>query len=68
MDAIVYLDACFTQKRRKNQGKAWVPPRQHLETVFISSEDAKRMETEVKNKRPSQREKQRQVSIYIYII
>ena len=53
VDAIVCVDACFTQKRRKNQGNAWVPPMQHPETVFVPPEDAEEMETFVDDVRPS---------------
>ena len=44
MDAIVCVDANFTQKQRKSQGKAWVPPRQHCESVFISPTEVGEME------------------------
>jgi len=44
VDAIVCVDANFTQKQRKSQGKAWVPPRQHCESVFISPTEVGEME------------------------
>lgn len=53
MDAIVCIDACFTQKRRKSQGNAWAVPREHPETVFITPEDAMKMEATVEELRPS---------------
>ena len=48
MDAIVCIDACFTQKRRKSWGNAWMPPRSHPETVFIPRDEVDMMEAEVK--------------------
>ena len=53
MDAIVCLDACFTQKRRKAQGNSWTHPRQHPETVFVPTDEAERMEALVEEMRPS---------------
>jgi len=53
VDSIVCVDACFTQKRRKNQGKAWIPPMQHPETVFVHPEDVKAMEELVETACPS---------------
>ena len=53
MDAIVCLDACFTQKRRKTQGRAWVPPHVHPETVFVPVNETKEMEKTVEEIRPS---------------
>jgi hypothetical protein len=44
VDAIVCVDANFSQKRRKSQGNAWVPPRQHCESVFISPTEVGEME------------------------
>ena len=54
MDVIVCVDACFTQKRRKSQGKAWAPPREHCETIFIDAEEVATMEDFVETVRPSQ--------------
>ncbi len=53
MDAIVCLDACFTQKRRKTQGSAWVPPHAHPETVSVPVEETEKMEKSVEEVRPS---------------
>ena len=53
MDSIVCLDACFTQKRHKSQGNSWASPRQHPETVFVSVDEALRMEATVEGIRPS---------------
>jgi Kyakuja-Dileera-Zisupton transposase len=53
VDAIVCVDACFTQKRRKSQGKAWAPPREHCETIFIDPEEVATMEEFVETVRPS---------------
>jgi len=44
VDAIVCVDANFTQKRRKAQGSAWVPPREHCESIFISPKEVCEME------------------------
>ena len=44
MDAIVCVDANFTQKRRKAQGDAWVPPHEHCESMFISPTEVREME------------------------
>jgi len=44
VDAIVCVDANFTQKRRKSQGNAWVAPRQHCESVFISPAQVDKVE------------------------
>jgi len=52
VDAIVCIDACFTQKRRKSQGKAWAPPREHCETIFIDPEEVATMEEFVETVRP----------------
>ena len=46
------MDACFTQKRRKSQGKAWAVPRQHCETVFVSPEEVQEAEHLVDSIRP----------------
>ena len=53
MDAIVCIDACFTQKHRKSRGNAWVPPRSHPETVFIPHDEVDMMEAEVEKTRSS---------------
>jgi len=53
VDAIVCVDACFTQKRRKNQGKAWVMPLQHPATAFVSTEEVDNMERVVEDARPA---------------
>jgi hypothetical protein len=52
VDAIVCVDACFTQKRRKSQGKAWAPPHKHCETIFIDPEEVATMENFVETVRP----------------
>ena len=53
VDAIVCVDACFTQKRRKNQGKAWVMPLEHPATVFVPCEEVDKMESLVDSARPA---------------
>jgi len=53
VDAIVCVDACFTQKHRKSQGKGWMPPREHCETIFIDPEEVAAMENFVETVRPS---------------
>ncbi len=53
MDAIVCLDACFTQKRRKSEGKVPAPPHTHPETVFVPEEESAQMEEIVESVRPS---------------
>ncbi|KDR70621.1 hypothetical protein GALMADRAFT_43068, partial [Galerina marginata CBS 339.88] len=53
VDAIVCIDACFTQKRRKSDSKAWTAPRTHPDSVFVSKEDVDNMEAEVEDVRPS---------------
>jgi len=53
VDAIVCIDACFTQKRRKNQGKQWVMPLQHPDTVFIAKDEVAAMEEIVTEARPA---------------
>ena len=53
MDAIVCIDACFTQKRCKSRGNAWVSPRSHPETVFIPRDEVDMMEVVVEETRPS---------------
>jgi hypothetical protein len=45
VDAIVCIDANFTQKRRKPQGNAWIAPREHCESVFISPTEVSEVET-----------------------
>ena len=52
VDAIVCVDACFTQKRRKSQGNAWQAPRTHPETIFVPAEEVKAMEEHVDEVRP----------------
>jgi hypothetical protein len=53
-DAIVCVDACFTQKRRKNsRGTGRGPHDIHPQTVFLSEEDVKSMEVLVDELRPS---------------
>lgn len=53
VDAIVCIDACFTQKRRKSQGNAWQAPHSHPETFFIPVDELKAMEEKVEQIRPS---------------
>ena len=53
MDVIVCLDACFTQKRRQPQGKAWHEPHTHPETVFIPPSEVKSVEDMVESIRPT---------------
>ncbi|KDR80500.1 hypothetical protein GALMADRAFT_62166 [Galerina marginata CBS 339.88] len=55
VDAIVCIDACFTQKRRKSQGKAWQEPRVHPETIFIPTDELTAMEEKVETIRPSKK-------------
>ncbi|RDB16024.1 hypothetical protein Hypma_003465 [Hypsizygus marmoreus] len=55
-DAIVCIDACFTQKRNR---QARDPPRMHPRTVFIPEDDANRMETYVASIRPSKTSKKK---------
>ena len=45
-DVIICLDACFTQKRRRNDhwGSTREVPLQHVDTVFLPEDDAKAME------------------------
>ncbi|RDB23171.1 hypothetical protein Hypma_009676 [Hypsizygus marmoreus] len=53
-DVIVCLDACFTQKRRKNpRGGGRGPSDVHTDTVFLSEAQVKEMEEKVAEKRPS---------------
>ena len=59
VDFIVCLDACFKQKSRKAQGKEPPAPRQHPETIFISSADVKSMEDMVETVRPQGKPKGR---------
>ena len=54
MDVIVCVDACFTQKCRKSQGKAWAPPCEHCETIFIDADGVAAMEDFVETVQPSQ--------------
>ncbi|KAL0567595.1 hypothetical protein V5O48_014395 [Marasmius crinis-equi] len=42
-DAIVCIDACFTQKHNKTKS-SWDPPRGHPDTVFMPEEDLQEME------------------------
>ena len=51
VDAIVCIDACFTQKRRKNQGGAWNMPLKHPDTVFGPCNEVDEMESVVENAR-----------------
>ncbi|KAF8868724.1 hypothetical protein CPB84DRAFT_1818988 [Gymnopilus junonius] len=44
IDAIVCIDACFTQKCCKSQGKAWSAPHEHPETIFVPPEDVATMQ------------------------
>ena len=53
MDVIVCLDACFTQKHRHSQGKAWHEPHTHPETVFIPPSEVKSVEDMVESIRPT---------------
>ncbi|KDR70808.1 hypothetical protein GALMADRAFT_75558 [Galerina marginata CBS 339.88] len=55
VDVIVCIDACFTQKRRKSQGKAWQEPRVHPETIFVPTEELVAMEEKVETVRPSKK-------------
>ncbi|KAJ3779444.1 hypothetical protein GGU10DRAFT_233852, partial [Lentinula aff. detonsa] len=49
-NAIVCIDACFTQKHNKRSHKD--PPRQHPRTVFLPESDVKRWEEIVASLRP----------------
>ncbi|PPR04745.1 hypothetical protein CVT26_012885, partial [Gymnopilus dilepis] len=51
-DAIVCVDANFTQKRRKSQGNRPPIPLHHPETLFISPDDVCAMQAEVEAARP----------------
>jgi hypothetical protein len=53
VDVIVCLDACFTQKRRKSQGKSWNEPHIHPETVFIPTAEVRAVEDMVESVRPT---------------
>ncbi|KAF8867482.1 hypothetical protein CPB84DRAFT_1643765, partial [Gymnopilus junonius] len=57
VDAIVCIDACFTQKHCKSQGNAWQAPNVHPETIFIPSEELKSIEDLVEELRPSKQSK-----------
>ncbi|PPQ96562.1 hypothetical protein CVT26_006290 [Gymnopilus dilepis] len=57
IDAIVCLDACFTQKRRKSQNNAWSAPREHPETMFVAPEHVEEMKKNVEEVRPSKHAK-----------
>ncbi|KII83000.1 hypothetical protein PLICRDRAFT_76994, partial [Plicaturopsis crispa FD-325 SS-3] len=50
-DVIVCLDACFTQKRRKNRDGRRDPPRAHPESVFIPDDDVRAMRDFVEERR-----------------
>ncbi|KII82805.1 hypothetical protein PLICRDRAFT_120248, partial [Plicaturopsis crispa FD-325 SS-3] len=50
-DVIACLDACFTQKRRKNKDGRRDPSRTHPETVFIPEEDVISMRDFVEGRR-----------------
>ncbi|GBE80067.1 hypothetical protein SCP_0212700 [Sparassis crispa] len=52
-DVIVYIDACFTQKRRRGKGDGHDHPREAEESVFIPEEEVKKMESYVEQIRPS---------------
>ena len=52
VDAIICVDACFTQKRHKSQGKGWMPPHEHCETIFIDPEEVAAMENFVETVQP----------------
>ncbi|RDB15385.1 hypothetical protein Hypma_004634, partial [Hypsizygus marmoreus] len=53
-DVIVCLDACFTQKRRKNpRGGGRGPADIHPDTVFLSEAQVKEMEDYVAEQRPA---------------
>lgn len=60
VDAIVCLDACFTQKRKRTKGNQAPFPREHPETVFLPEEEAAAMETLVESVRPSKPRKNNQ--------
>lgn len=53
MDAIICVNACFTQKHHKSQEKAWVPSCEYCETIFIDPEEVAAMENFVETVRPS---------------
>jgi len=55
-DVIICLDACFTQKRRRNDhwGSTREVPLQHVDTVFLPEDDAKAMEDYVDSCRTQQ--------------
>ena len=55
MDAIICVDANFSQKHRKSQGQAWVPPRQHCESVFIPVTEVEEVEAYVDEIQPPKR-------------
>ncbi|KDR79080.1 hypothetical protein GALMADRAFT_136978 [Galerina marginata CBS 339.88] len=57
VDAIVCIDACFTQKRRKTDSKQWQGPRTHPETIFIPKDEVEAMETKVEEIRPPKKSK-----------
>jgi hypothetical protein len=60
VDAIVCLDACFTQKRRKPQGSAWNEPHTHPETVFVSTDEVNEVENMVESVRPTPKKAEKQ--------
>ena len=47
MDAIICVDANFSQKCRKSQGQAWVLLCQHCESVFIPVTEVEEVEAYV---------------------
>ena len=53
MDAIICVNACFTQKHHKSQEKAWVPSCEYCETIFIDPEEVAAMENFVETVQPS---------------
>ncbi|KAF8870464.1 hypothetical protein CPB84DRAFT_1855562 [Gymnopilus junonius] len=59
VDAIVCIDACFTQKRRKSQGNSTSSvPRHHPETIFVPPSDVATMQATVESIRPAPKPKE----------
>ncbi|KII82649.1 hypothetical protein PLICRDRAFT_66933, partial [Plicaturopsis crispa FD-325 SS-3] len=58
-DVIACLDACFTQKRRKNKDGQRDPPRSHPDSVFMPEEDVEAMRAFVEATRGSSRTRSR---------
>ncbi|KII96214.1 hypothetical protein PLICRDRAFT_75629, partial [Plicaturopsis crispa FD-325 SS-3] len=52
-DVIACLDACFTQKRRKNKDGHRDPPRAHVDSVFMPEDDVQAMRDFVEQTRGS---------------